>query len=121
MYQVYKSPQRWCFFLVALLVCFASELAIFLQHFLCLTFINLQEPCPLVKRLFLDKMHKLLKEHAIPSRYACAYALAASDHCKDLQDAVCFCPLFVRFLYKCNVKCYMFSLISNNVCLYCLL
>ncbi|KAJ6405305.1 hypothetical protein OIU84_013299 [Salix udensis] len=46
-----------------------------------------KEPCPLVKRLFLDKMHKLLKEHAIPSRYACAYALAASDHCKDLQDA----------------------------------
>ncbi|KAJ6709378.1 PRECOCIOUS DISSOCIATION OF SISTERS 5 ISOFORM A [Salix koriyanagi] len=51
------------------------------------TVLMAKEPCPLVKRLFLDKMHKLLKEHAIPSRYACAYALAASDHCKDLQDA----------------------------------
>ncbi|KAJ6730469.1 ANDROGEN INDUCED INHIBITOR OF PROLIFERATION AS3 / PDS5-RELATED [Salix viminalis] len=52
-----------------------------------LTVLMAKEPRPLVKRLFLDKMHKLLKEHAIPSRYACAYALAASDHCKDLQDA----------------------------------
>ncbi|KAF9687215.1 hypothetical protein SADUNF_Sadunf02G0070500 [Salix dunnii] len=51
------------------------------------TVLMAKEPCPLVKRLFLDKMHKLLKEHAIPSRYACAYALAASDHSKDLQDA----------------------------------
>ncbi|KAJ6337417.1 hypothetical protein OIU76_007150 [Salix suchowensis] len=51
------------------------------------TVLMAKEPCPHVKRLFLDKMHKLLKEHAIPSRYACAYALAASDHCKDLQDA----------------------------------
>jgi len=121
MYQVDKSPQRWYFFLVALLVCFISEFAIFPQHFLCFTFIKLQEPCPFVGRLFLDKMHKLLKEHSIPSRYACAYALAASDHCKDLQDAVCFCPLFVWFLYKYNVKYYMFSLTSNNVCWYCLL
>ncbi|XP_062146859.1 sister chromatid cohesion protein PDS5 homolog B isoform X2 [Alnus glutinosa] len=39
-----------------------------------------------VRRLFLDKTHKLLKEHAIPSRYACAFALATSDRLKDLQD-----------------------------------
>ncbi|KAJ6939281.1 sister chromatid cohesion protein PDS5 [Populus alba x Populus x berolinensis] len=51
------------------------------------TVLMAKESCPFVGRLFLDKMHKLLKEHAIPSRYACAYALAASDHCKDLQDA----------------------------------
>ncbi|KAL9396150.1 hypothetical protein Peur_010403 [Populus x canadensis] len=51
------------------------------------TVLMAKEPCPFVGRLFLDKMHKLLKEHSIPSRYACAYALAASDHCKDLQDA----------------------------------
>ncbi|KAK4572844.1 hypothetical protein RGQ29_031022 [Quercus rubra] len=39
-----------------------------------------------VRRLFLDKMHKLLKEHVIPSRYACAFALGTSDCPKDLQD-----------------------------------
>ncbi|KAK9993628.1 hypothetical protein SO802_023331 [Lithocarpus litseifolius] len=39
-----------------------------------------------VRRLFLDKMHKLLKEHVIPSRYACAFALGTSDCLKDLQD-----------------------------------
>ncbi|KDP32795.1 hypothetical protein JCGZ_12087 [Jatropha curcas] len=40
-----------------------------------------------VRKIFLTKIHKLLKEHAIPSRYACAFALASSDCCKDLQDA----------------------------------
>nr|XP_023895228.1 sister chromatid cohesion protein PDS5 homolog A isoform X3 [Quercus suber] len=39
-----------------------------------------------VRRLFLDKMHKLLKEHVISSRYACAFALGTSDCLKDLQD-----------------------------------
>ncbi|XP_030933150.1 sister chromatid cohesion protein PDS5 homolog A isoform X6 [Quercus lobata] len=39
-----------------------------------------------VRRFFLDKMHKLLKEHVIPSRYACAFALGTSDCLKDLQD-----------------------------------
>ncbi|XP_015571530.1 sister chromatid cohesion protein PDS5 homolog B isoform X2 [Ricinus communis] len=41
----------------------------------------------LVRRSFLNKTHKLLKEHAIPNRYACAFVLAASDFCEDLQDA----------------------------------
>ncbi|XP_059630755.1 sister chromatid cohesion protein PDS5 homolog B isoform X2 [Cornus florida] len=39
-----------------------------------------------VRRLFVSKTHKLLKKHALPSKYACAFALAASDSLKDLQD-----------------------------------
>lgn len=38
-----------------------------------------QDPSSLVRQSFLEKIHKLLREHAIPSRYACAFALAASD------------------------------------------
>ncbi|XP_050211868.1 sister chromatid cohesion protein PDS5 homolog B [Mercurialis annua] len=37
----------------------------------------------LVRGLFLNKVHKLVKEHAIPSRYACAFTIAAPD----FQDA----------------------------------
>ncbi|CAK7346982.1 unnamed protein product [Dovyalis caffra] len=51
------------------------------------TVLMAKESCSFVGRSFLDKTHKLLKERVIPSRYACAYPLAASDHCKDLQDA----------------------------------
>ncbi|KAK9945794.1 hypothetical protein M0R45_011293 [Rubus argutus] len=45
-----------------------------------------KDDSPLVRRLFLDKTHKLLRGYAIPSRYACAFALATSDCLKDLQD-----------------------------------
>ncbi|XP_048332268.2 sister chromatid cohesion protein PDS5 homolog B isoform X1 [Ziziphus jujuba] len=50
-----------------------------------------------VRRSFLDKTYKLLKEHAIPSRYACAYALATSDSLKDLkEDSFKYMAEFVR-------------------------
>ncbi|XP_065880511.1 sister chromatid cohesion protein PDS5 homolog B [Euphorbia lathyris] len=42
-----------------------------------------------VRGLFLNKTHKLLKEHSLPIRYACVFALAASDLSKDLQDTSC--------------------------------
>ncbi|KAM5564215.1 sister chromatid cohesion protein PDS5 [Rosa sericea] len=51
-----------------------------------LTISMAKDDSPLVRRLFLDKTHKLLKGHAIPSRYACAFAMATSDCLKDLQD-----------------------------------
>ncbi|XP_028067959.1 sister chromatid cohesion protein PDS5 homolog A isoform X5 [Camellia sinensis] len=38
------------------------------------------------RRLFIDKTHKLLKQHAVPTKYACAFAFAASDSVKDLRD-----------------------------------
>ncbi|GMH17169.1 hypothetical protein Nepgr_019010 [Nepenthes gracilis] len=40
-----------------------------------------------IRRLFIDKIHKLLKKHMIPIRYACAFSLALSDCLKDLQNA----------------------------------
>ncbi|KAG6608062.1 Sister chromatid cohesion protein PDS5-like A-B, partial [Cucurbita argyrosperma subsp. sororia] len=40
----------------------------------------------LVRRLFIDKAHKLLTEQAIPTRYACVFAFCISDSLKDLQD-----------------------------------
>ncbi|WCJ44636.1 hypothetical protein M5689_025294 [Euphorbia peplus] len=39
-----------------------------------------------VRRSFLNKTYKLLKEHSLPLRYACVLALAASGLSKDLQD-----------------------------------
>lgn len=53
-----------------------------------------QDSSPLIRRLFLDKTHKLLKEHAIPSRYACAFVLAGPDCPKDLQEDVGLCPCY---------------------------
>ncbi|XP_008219648.1 PREDICTED: sister chromatid cohesion protein PDS5 homolog A isoform X1 [Prunus mume] len=56
-----------------------------------------KDDSPLVRRLFLDKAHKLLKEHAIPSRYACAFAIATSDCLKDLQyDSLKYMAEFVK-------------------------
>ncbi|XP_057974992.1 sister chromatid cohesion protein PDS5 homolog B isoform X2 [Malania oleifera] len=52
---------------------------------------------PFVRRLFLDKTHKLLRERAMPSKYACAFALAASDSLKDLQnDSLKYMAEFIR-------------------------
>ncbi|XP_075100001.1 sister chromatid cohesion protein PDS5 homolog B isoform X7 [Nicotiana tabacum] len=38
------------------------------------------------KRLFVKKVQKLLKEHKIPCRYACAFPFAATDSPEDLQQ-----------------------------------
>ncbi|XP_038899210.1 sister chromatid cohesion protein PDS5 homolog A isoform X2 [Benincasa hispida] len=38
------------------------------------------------RKQFIDKAHKLLKEQAIPTRYACAFAFCISDSLKDLQE-----------------------------------
>ncbi|CAI9115357.1 OLC1v1016244C1 [Oldenlandia corymbosa var. corymbosa] len=40
----------------------------------------------LLRRLFVNKVQKLLKEHAVPSRYACAFSFASSDADKTLYD-----------------------------------
>ncbi|KAF3445662.1 hypothetical protein FNV43_RR10838 [Rhamnella rubrinervis] len=50
-----------------------------------------------VRRSFLDKTHKLLKEHAIPTRYACVYALATTDCLQGLQeDSLKYMAEFVK-------------------------
>ena len=51
--------------------------------------VTFQDPSSFVRRLFIDKAHKLLKEQAIPTRYSCAFAFCISDSMKDLQDDVC--------------------------------
>ncbi|OVA03847.1 hypothetical protein BVC80_8065g3 [Macleaya cordata] len=56
-----------------------------------------RDPSSLVRRLFLHKIHKLLKERAIPSRYACAFALGASDCFKDVQaDSLKYLAEFIK-------------------------
>ncbi|KAJ6846005.1 sister chromatid cohesion protein PDS5-like protein A isoform X1 [Iris pallida] len=43
------------------------------------------DPSTTVRRLFLFKLHKLLKEQAIPNRYACAFPLASMDCIRDIR------------------------------------
>ncbi|GAV71980.1 Cnd1 domain-containing protein [Cephalotus follicularis] len=50
------------------------------------TILMAKDSSSFVRRQFLNKTHKLLKEHAIPTKYACAFVLATSDNLKDLQD-----------------------------------
>ncbi|XP_044511885.1 sister chromatid cohesion protein PDS5 homolog A isoform X2 [Mangifera indica] len=40
------------------------------------------------RKSYLHKTYKLLKAHLLPSRYACAFAFAASDCPKDMRDDV---------------------------------
>ncbi|KAK1301184.1 hypothetical protein QJS10_CPB13g01215 [Acorus calamus] len=44
-----------------------------------------RDPSSIVRKSLLDKLHKLLKNHAIPSRYACAFAFAVTDCLGDVQ------------------------------------
>lgn len=73
-----------------------------------------QDPSPLIRRLFLDKTHKLLKEHAIPSRYACAFAFAGPDCPKDLQEDVGLYPSYVFCIYYFG---YILTDVSIGFCL----
>ncbi|KAL9229223.1 hypothetical protein vseg_004711 [Gypsophila vaccaria] len=40
-----------------------------------------------IRKAFLAKIYKMLKKHVTSRKFACAFALAASDCVKDLQDA----------------------------------
>ncbi|KAL8110273.1 sister chromatid cohesion protein PDS5 homolog B isoform X1 [Apium graveolens] len=56
-----------------------------------------KDPSSLIRRSFVDKTFKLLKEHIIPIRYACAFALAASCSDKDMQkDSLRYMAEFLR-------------------------
>ncbi|KAE8649626.1 sister chromatid cohesion protein PDS5 homolog A isoform X1 [Cucumis sativus] len=52
----------------------------------CLTILIAKNSSSKFRKQFIDKVHKLLKEQAIPTRYACAFAFCNSDNLKDLQD-----------------------------------
>uniref|UniRef100_A0A7N0TLY4 Sister chromatid cohesion protein PDS5 homolog A n=1 Tax=Kalanchoe fedtschenkoi TaxID=63787 RepID=A0A7N0TLY4_KALFE len=50
-----------------------------------------------VQNLFVDKIHKFLIRHVVPSRYGCAFAMAAPACLHDLQDNLCdFVAEFIR-------------------------
>lgn len=51
-----------------------------------LTILMAKDPSYKSRKQFIDKAHKLLKEQAIPTRYACAFAFCFSDSMKDLRD-----------------------------------
>lgn len=42
----------------------------------------------MVRRSFTSKLHKLLLNHAVPIRYACAFCFAALDPLEDLRSNV---------------------------------
>ncbi|KAL1833660.1 hypothetical protein ACET3Z_003311 [Daucus carota] len=56
-----------------------------------------KDPSSLIRRNFVDKTFKLLQEHCIPCRYACAFALAASCSDEDLQkDSLRYMAEYIR-------------------------
>ncbi|KAI3984094.1 hypothetical protein MKX01_035221 [Papaver californicum] len=67
------------------------------QQIFSMTILKARDPSSPVRRSFLAKVHKLLKERTIPIRYACAFALGASDCSKDVQaDALKYLEDFIR-------------------------
>ena len=58
-----------------------------------------QDSSALICRLFIDKIHKLLKQHAVPGKYACGFAFAASDSPENLQDDVGLGVLVVHIFW----------------------
>ncbi|CAN1175492.1 Sister chromatid cohesion protein PDS5 homolog B [Linum perenne] len=74
-----------------------------------LTILMAKDPSPVVRRSFLHKTYKLLTIHAIPMRYACAFALAACSPCEDLHDAS---SRYMRDFIKYYVKKSQFKQMS---------
>lgn len=50
-----------------------------------LTITKARDPSTIVRRLLLCKLHKLLKDQAIPNRYACAFPLASMDCIREIR------------------------------------
>ncbi|MCL7026648.1 hypothetical protein MKW94_016571, partial [Papaver nudicaule] len=67
------------------------------QQLFSMAVLKARDPSSSVRRLFLDKVHKLLKERTVPIRYACAFALGASDCAKDVKaDALKYLEEFIK-------------------------
>ncbi|KAM7256072.1 hypothetical protein ACFE04_011813 [Oxalis oulophora] len=61
------------------------------------TVLMAKDPSPFARRKFLDKTRKMLKQRAIPRRYACAFVLAFSDCLTDLQtDSIKYMAEFIK-------------------------
>ncbi|XVE55344.1 hypothetical protein DITRI_Ditri03aG0151400 [Diplodiscus trichospermus] len=65
-------------------------------HIFRLTVLMAKDSFSSVRRSFLDKTHKLLKERIIPLRYACAFTLANSDCLRDLQHSFKYMVEFIK-------------------------
>ncbi|KAH6832801.1 hypothetical protein C2S53_006048 [Perilla frutescens var. hirtella] len=62
-----------------------------------LTILVAKDPSPAVRRSFTSKLHKLLQNHAVPIRYACAFSFVALDPLEDLRNAALkFLEEFIR-------------------------
>ncbi|XP_052189555.1 sister chromatid cohesion protein PDS5 homolog B isoform X2 [Diospyros lotus] len=66
-------------------------------HIFRLTILMAKASLSFIRRSFIDKTYKLLKQHAVPSKYACAFAFSASDSLNDLQeDSLKYMAEFIR-------------------------
>ncbi|KAI3464509.1 hypothetical protein Pfo_021172 [Paulownia fortunei] len=62
-----------------------------------LTILMAKDHSPGVRRSFASKIRKLLNNHAVPSRYACAFSFVALDSLEDLRsDALKYLEEFIR-------------------------
>ncbi|KAL0438095.1 UNVERIFIED_CONTAM: Sister chromatid cohesion protein pds5 [Sesamum latifolium] len=89
------------------------------------TILMAKDHSPVVRRSFASKMHKLLSNHALPSRYACAFSFLVVDALEDLRCDVGIdilgetysgiCPLFVTVQALVNEKLFdgNLHLVSN--------
>ncbi|XP_020554556.1 sister chromatid cohesion protein PDS5 homolog A [Sesamum indicum] len=60
------------------------------------TILMAKDHSPVVRRSFASKMHKLLSNHALPSRYACAFSFVVVDALEDLRcDALTYLEKFI--------------------------
>lgn len=84
---------------------------------MCWSLATTQDPSSLIRRSFIDKTFKLLKEHIIPIRYACAFALAASCSDKDMQKDVSSTHYtFYLFRWAQAFSISIFTMFSHNAC-----
>ncbi|KAK4429654.1 Sister chromatid cohesion protein pds5 [Sesamum alatum] len=61
------------------------------------TILMAKDHSPVVRRSFANKLHKLLRNNAVPSRYACAFSFVVVDALEDLCcDALTYLEKFIR-------------------------
>ncbi|PIN16167.1 Sister chromatid cohesion complex Cohesin, subunit PDS5 [Handroanthus impetiginosus] len=66
-----------------------------------LTILRAKDHSSWVRRSFANKIHKLLTNHALPSRYACAFSFVALDPVRDLcSDGLKYLEEFIREYVK---------------------
>ncbi|XP_020260052.1 sister chromatid cohesion protein PDS5 homolog A isoform X2 [Asparagus officinalis] len=62
-----------------------------------LTIMRARDPSFSVRKSFLCKVHKLLKNHVLPNRYACSFAFACLDYLADIRtDSIRYLTDFIK-------------------------